>query len=63
MPPARSIDLPLGAQTVDFFFTSDGRVIALPRKRLAIKVRNYVLKGLTVAGFVAAAAACGAILA
>jgi hypothetical protein len=60
---AQSIDLPLGVQGADFYFTFDGRLIALPKKRVAARARQVVLKGLTVAGFVLVAAACGAILA
>ena len=60
---SEGIELPDAPDDAEFYFTDDGRVVALPARKLVPRVYKYVLKGLAVVGFVVAAAACGLALA
>ena len=61
-PPFRPIDLPLDPGNADFYFTTDGRLIAFPRKAPFARLRTVLLKTAAVAGFVVLAAVCGVVV-
>ena len=61
-PPFRPIDLPLDPGNADFFLTTDGRLIAFPRKAPFARLRTVLLKTAAVAGFVLLAAVCGVVV-
>ena len=64
-PAARAsqpVDLPIDTGNADFYFTSDGRLIAFARKSSFARLRTVLLKSATVAGFVLLGAVCGVVV-